>query len=207
MKFLLTFCLLTLGLIAVASAASFDSAGFGAKLNGWDKSGKAVYELSDTTYTTHKPMVSTGAGGGMFVSARLDVLAHAGKGAVCHLSLNFNSAGALQSIQIKAQVHGRAIDTAVVRREDQTAELVQSADEEGGGEPVAKPVQKLNPTEAMVAEVIRRFDLEMKKMVKNTPPVRKDLFSRLSKQQVETADLSGGLRHNINLMLACVRAR
>lgn len=204
MKLSFLFTIAIFGLIACASAATFDVQGFGAKLNGWGKDGTAAYGYSGTTYKTHKPVVTPGKAGAIRVTTQVDVLAYKGKGASCELELGFNRAGTLQTIQIKGRIHGQDLDTAVVRREDHALQSLQTP--EAGGEGKA-PKKKLSPSDAMVEEVIRRFDLEAGKLSKGQPPLRRDLFSRLSKQSVETADLSGGLRYNVKLMLQHVRGQ
>ena len=190
--------------IAVA-AASFDTHGFGAKLKGWRKDlGIAVFAFSNTSYMAHKPAVTHSPSGLMFLSARVDLLAHADKGAVCQLVMSFSRFGLLETIQVKGRVHGKLMDTATVRRSEFIAKPLGT---EEGEDVATKPVKKANPTDEMLAEVFRRFDQELNKLVKAQPPLRRDLFSRLSKQQVETADLSGGLRQHVHLILQHVRSR
>lgn len=186
------------------AAASFDTHGFGTKLNGWRKDGTAVFAFSNTSYKAHRPAVTHSPSGLMFLSARVDLLAHADKGAVCQLVMSFSRAGELETIQVKGRVHGRSMNTATVRRREFIA---KPHGVEEGPDAVTMSVKKANPTDEMLAEVFRRFDQELNKLVKAQPPLRRDLFSRLSKQRVETADLSGGLRQHVHLILQCVRSR
>jgi hypothetical protein len=69
------------------------------------------------------------------------------------------------------------------------------------GAPAAAPARRVSATDEMITELFVRFDTEMKKFTEAKGNVRSDLFSRMSGNNVKSADLSAGLRHNINLML------
>lgn len=196
MKSIIPKALTLICLIGSLQAASFDSEGFGAKLNGWRKDGTAVYEFTDAKYRTHKPTVTKSPSGSLFISTQVDMLSTAGKGAVCQLGLTISSHGKLEGIQVKATVRGKALDTGVVRPPAAPAE----------GEGVAKSAG-LSPVDEMMVEVFRLFDTEMKKVTEADASFRSDLAARLAGNQVTSADLTAGLRHNVNLMLQHVRSR
>lgn len=189
----------TIALISLAGslqAASFDSTGFGTQLGGWRKNGTAVYEFTDAKYRTHKPTITQSPSGALFLSTQVDMLSAAGNGAVCQLGLTFSREGKLESIQIKATVRGKALDTGLVRPSEAPAE----------GEGVVKS-SGLSPADEMVVEVFRLFDIEMKKVTEAETGFRSDLAARLSGNNVTSADLTAGLRHNVNLMLQHVGAK
>jgi len=53
----------------------------------------------------------------------------------------------------------------------------------------------------MITELCVRIDSEMKKFTAGKGTLRSDRISRISGNNVKSADLSAGLRHNVNLML------
>lgn len=185
--------ILTLMALGYSSqAASFDKEAYGDKLSGWDKNGTASYSFTDAKYRSHMPTITHSPLGAMFVTTQVDMFASAGKGAVCQLALTFAADGVLQGLQIKAAIHGKALDTGMVRR-PQASE---------GGAPSA-----LAPSDEMVVEVFSRFDSEMQKVLGAKESTRADFFSRLFGGRVKSANLAAGLRHNVNLMLQCVSAK
>lgn len=196
MKRILLKTIALIGLAGSLQAASFDSTGFGTHLGGWRKDGTAVYEFTDAKYRTHRPTITQSPSGALFLSTQVDMLSAAGKGAICQLGLTFSREGKLESIQIKATVRGKALDTGVVRPTEAPAEA-EGAPKRGG----------LSPVDEMVVEVFRLFDTEMKKVTEAEGGFRSDLAARLSGNNVTSADLTAGLRHNVNLMLQHVSAR
>ncbi len=189
--------LTALALSSTAFAVSFDTEAFGARLNGWRKDRTAVYSFTDAKYRTHTPTVSYSPTGTLFLSTQVDMLSIAGKGAICQIGLTLSPAGVLEGIQIKGTIGSKSLDTGLIRRPDAPA---AAAPAEGAAEGAA-PVRRLNPTDEMITELFVRFDSEMKKFTEGKEAFRSDLISRMSGNNVKSADLSAGLRHNVNLML------
>lgn len=187
--------LATLALASSALAASFDTEGFGSRLNGWRKDRTATYSFTDAKYRTHSPTITYAPSGTMFLSTQVDLLALAGKGAICQIGLTFSSSGVLEGAQIKGSINGKALDTGLIRRPETPSSPVPAEGE------AAPPPRRFNATDEMIAELFTRFDTEMKKVTESKETFRSDLSSRIAGNNVKSADLSAGLRHNVNLML------
>lgn len=197
MKFQIIPILASLALASSTIAASFDTEGFGSRLNGWKKDRTASYAFTDAKYRTHLPTITFSPSGTMFLSTQVDLLAMAGKGAICQIGLTFSPTGTLEGAQIKGTIGGKALDTGLIRRPEAPA---APADGE-----TAEPPRPFRATDEMITELFVRFDAEMKKFTEAKGSMRADLFSRMAGNNVKSADLSAGLRHNINLMLQHVR--
>jgi hypothetical protein len=189
--------LASLVLASSTFAASFDTEGFGSRLNGWQKNKTANYSFTDAKYRTHVPTITYSPSGMMFLSTQVELLAAAGKGAICQIGLTFSPSGVLDGAQIKGSVGNKALDTGLIRRPEAPAAVVAPAD---GSSAVSAP-RPFNGTDEMVVELFTRFDTEMKKVTEAKETLRSDLFSRIAGNPVKSADLSAGLRHNVNLML------
>ena len=198
MKFQIIPLLASLVLPSTAFAVSFDTESFGARLNGWKKDRTAVYSFTDAKYRTHSPTITFSPSGTMFLSTQVDMLALSGKGAVCQVGLTISPAGVLEGAQIKGSIGNKSLDTGLIRRPEAPAAAVPS---EGTS---TVPVRLVSATDEMITELFVRFDTEMKKFTEGKGTLRSDLFSRMSGNNVKSADLSGGLRHNVNLMLQYV---
>jgi len=198
MKFQIIPLLASLVLPSTAFAVSFDTESFGARLNGWKKDRTAVYSFTDAKYRTHSPTITFSPSGTMFLSTQVDMLALSGKGAVCQVGLTISPAGVLEGAQIKGTIGNKSLDTGLIRRPEAPAAAVPS---EGTA---TVPVRLVSATDEMIAELFVRFDTEMKKFTEGKGTMRSDLFSRMSGNNVKSADLSAGLRHNVNLMLQYV---
>jgi len=198
MKFQIIPLLASLVLPSTAFAVSFDTESFGARLNGWKKDRTAVYSFTDAKYRTHSPTITFSPSGTMFLSTQVDMLALSGKGAVCQVGLTISPAGVLEGAQIKGSIGNKSLDTGLIRRPEAPAAAVPS---EGTA---TVPVRLVSATDEMIAELFVRFDTEMKKFTEGKGTMRSDLFSRMSGNNVKSADLSAGLRHNVNLMLQYV---
>ncbi len=194
MKFQIIPLLATLALASTSFAASFDTDGFGSRLNGWQKNRTTTYSFTDAKYRTHVPTVTYSPSGSMFLSTRIDMLSSVGNGAICQMHLTFSSSGSFEAGQIKGTINCKSFDTGLVRRPE-----VHSAPAPAEGA-TAPPPPALNATDELIAEVFISFDGEMKRL-NDAKAARKDLFSRLSGSSVKSADLSAGLRHNLNLIL------
>lgn len=195
MKLHLIPILATLAISSSAFAASFDTEGFGSRLNGWQKNRTATYSFTDAKYRTHLPTITYAPSGTMFLSTQVDLLATAGKGAVCQIGLTFSSSGVLEGVQIKGSINHKAIDTGLIRRPE--APVAPPAAEGAA----ATPPRPFHATDEMIAELFMQFDAQMKKVTESKETMRSDLLSRLAGNNVKSADLSAGLRHNVNLML------
>lgn len=195
MKFQIIPILATLAISSSAFAASFDTEGFGSRLNGWQKNRTASYAFTDAKYRTHVPTITYSPSGTMFLSTQVDLLAAAGKGAVCQIGLTFSSSGVLEGAQIKGAIGSKSLDTGLIRRPEApvTAPVAEGA--------AATPPRPFHPTDEMIAELFMQFDAQMKKFTEAKETWRSDLSSRLAGNNVKSADLSAGLRHNVNLML------
>jgi len=198
MKFQIIPLLASLVLPSTAFAVSFDTESFGARLNGWKKDRTAVYSFTDAKYRTHSPTITFSPSGTMFLSTQVDMLALSGKGAVCQVGLTISPAGVLEGAQIKGTIGNKSLDTGLIRRPEAPAAAVPS---EGTS---TVPVRLVSATDEMITELFVRFDTEMKKFTEGKGTMRSDLFSRMSGNNVKSADLSAGLRHNVNLMLQYV---
>lgn len=191
--------LASLVLASSALAASFDTEGFGSRLNGWQKNRTASYSFTDAKYRTHVPTITYSPSGTMFLSTQVDLLAVAGKGAICQIGLTFSSSGSLEGAQIKGSINNKALDTGLIRRAESPVPAAAPAPAEGTvAVSLPRPV---NATDEMITELFARFDAEMKKVTEAKETMRADLFSRIAGNNVKSADLSAGLRHNVNLML------
>ncbi|MBK1884210.1 hypothetical protein JIN85_17455 [Luteolibacter pohnpeiensis] len=179
-----------------SGAVTFDMKSLGASLNGWDNHQTAHYSFSDTHYQTHQPTLTRTPSGGMFLSAQVDLISKGSAAAVCHLGLTFSSAGVLESAQVKGTISGKSIDTGLIRRPD--APQVSAAEES------AEPPRPFHATDELINEVFVAFDGEMEKALGERKKDRKDLISRIFTHGAYKADLSAGLRHNLNLILQSV---
>ena len=195
MKLQLIPILATLAISSSAFAVSFDTAGFGVRLNGWKKNQTASYVFTDAKYQTHVPTITYSPSGTMFLSTQVDLLAAAGKGAICQIGLTVSPSGVLEGIQIKGSINNKALDTGLIRRPEAP---VTAAVAEGA---TTTPPRPFHATDEMIAELFMQFDAQMKKVTEAKDGMRSDLLSRLSGNNVKSADLSAGLRHNVNLML------
>lgn len=181
-------------------ALSFDTGGFGLMLNGWKANRTTSYQLTDGHYRTHVPTITATPSGGMFLSTQVDLVVAGGKGATCHIGLTFSSDGALEMAQIKGTVENKALDTGLIRRPERPPLPVAMEGE------TPQPPRPFHATDEMIAELFSAFDAEMKRVVAAGEGERRDFFSRLSKKGASSADLSAGLRHNVNLLLANVKS-
>ncbi len=132
----------------------------------------------------------------MFLSTRVDMLSLAGKGAVCQIGLTLSAGAVLEGIQIKGTIGSKSLDTGLIRRPEAPA-----APAPAEGAAPAAPASPVRATDEMITELFVRFDSEMKKFTEGKDTMRSDLISRMSGNNVKSADLSAGLRHNVNLML------
>lgn len=196
MKFQIIPLLASLVLPSTAFAVSFDTENFGARLNGWKKDRTAVYSFTDAKYRTHSPTITYSPSGTMFLSTQVDMLALSGKGAVCQVGLTVSPSGVLEGAQIKGTIGSKSLDTGLIRRPEAPA---MPAPAEGNA--AAAPARHVSATDEMITELFVRFDTEMKKFTEGKGSMRSDLFSVMSGNNVKSADLSAGLRHNVNLML------
>lgn len=185
--------LTTLALSALASATTFDTEAFGASLNGWRKDQTARYSLGDGSYSTHKPALTATHNGGLFLSTRVDLLATGRDRSTCHISLDFSASGVLLSAQIKGVVGNKSVDTGLIRRPE-TAAATE------GAAPVPGDL-----TSDLLNQLFSAFDAEVSKVRAEEEKDHTDFFSRLGSKRGRSGDLSAGLRHNVNLLLAQVR--
>ena len=128
MKFQIIPILATLTISSSAFAVSFDTEGFGTSLNGWRKDRTANYAFADAKYRTHIPTITFSPSGSMFISTEVDLLATAGKGAICQIGLTFSSYGVLEGAQIKGSINNKALDTGLIRRPEAPAVAAAPAD-------------------------------------------------------------------------------
>ncbi|MDA7868811.1 hypothetical protein N9B28_03290, partial [bacterium] len=88
-NFLMT-ALTGLSLFVPASAVTVDTDSLGAALNGWRKNRTASYSIDNHSYLTHKPTVTPNAGGGIFVSTRVEHKPRFGKKLTSYIELNYS---------------------------------------------------------------------------------------------------------------------
>ena len=188
--------LLAFALVTPAFAVHFDTAAFGEFLNGWDKSNTSTYAFTDANYKTYSPTITGTPSGGLYVSTQVDLLAFGGQGAISHIDLTFDSRGRLIGGQLRSTIGRKIIDTGLVTRAEDVI-VVAPADGQVAPRP---PV--FSPTEQLINDLFNRYDAEMRKVSEGKAAEKRDLFSRFSNRNAKTANLAGGLRHNVNLMLA-----
>lgn len=186
--------LASLVLAAAAHATSFDTDAFGDSLNGWRKDRTARYSLGDGEFRTHIPAITTTHSGGIFLSARVDLLSAGRDRSSCHITLTFSRSGTLEAAQIKGVVGNKSVDTGLVRRQEPAPPV------EG-----APPTPAIDPTAELIATLFTEFDGEVAGVRAEDEKDRTDLFSRLATPRGRAGDISAGLRHNLNLILAHIR--
>ena len=59
-------------------------------------------------------------------------------------------------------------------------------------------------TEALVLDLFSRLDSEFAKLNAGDEKTRRDIFGRLTRKTTLGVDLPAAVRHNLNLILACV---
>ncbi len=193
MKYIITATASILLMLNV-SATTFDIESFGNSLNGWKgKKRIASYSFVDGSYRTHYPTVTRNAGGGIFVSTRIDQ--GAGSANIVHLELTFSSDGRLMIGQVKGTFAGQKVDSGLITRASDPLPLA-----EGVASPPSDP---LSPADRLAADLFSAFDTAILKNAEKTEE-KEDLVSRLfgSKNKV---NIAGAVRHNFNLMMARIR--
>lgn len=80
----------------------------GRRLGGWrHKDGTAAeYKSSGSNYRTYKPTTSNPAGGGLFLSTKIDHIRGAAKDDHCQLEMTFDAQGTLVSWRNRVQIQG-----------------------------------------------------------------------------------------------------
>ena len=183
--------------LSTAGAVDLDNDALGKKLGGWHEKRKtASYSIADVTYQTYKPTVTPTVDGGIFVTTKIRQSRGARYG-ICHLEMTFDGSGSVISAQAKIKIGSRTFDTKIV-------ELDRNAHAEA-----EKAERKIaNPTAQIATDLFARLDEEILKWQKERTDLakeRKDLIGRLSGNAGDgSANLSGAVRHNFNLIAANV---
>lgn len=186
--------LLAIGLSGVTSAfgQSINLEGLGQSLNGWKKNRTATYTIDNRTYRTHVPTVTPNLDGGVFLSTRIEHLGGFKPDAVCYLELTFTPQGSVGSSQIRITMNGQKLNTGQVLRE----RAPESEEGEVGSADWRSAHMK------MVLDLFAKLDTEFAKMEEKEKGGKRDLWGRFNGSELDTADLSAALRHNLNLLLA-----
>lgn len=200
MKHITPIILFSLLASSLVPAVELDVEGLGAALRGWKKDRTAVYGIHNKSYRTHLPTSTPTREGGMFITTRIEEGNRLSSRAVCLLELTFSPDGTLEAAQIRATMAGKRLDTGLVSRL-------------GGGDPLAVPAEGIaggaeRSSAALVADLFTRFDRELGKLdAKDGEKPRRDILGRLTGASHGQSDVPAALRHNLNLLLAHVRAR
>lgn len=189
--------LLAIGLSSATSTfgQSINLEGLGQSLNGWNKNRTATYTIDNRTYRTHVPTVTPNLDGGVFLSTRIDHLGGLRPDAVCYLELTFTPQGYVGSSQIRITMNGQKLNTGQVLRERSP---------ESGEEGAVGSADWRSSHMKMVLDLFAKLDTEFGKMEEKEKSGKRDLWGRFNGSQLDTADLSAALRHNLNLILAHV---
>ena len=197
-NFLMT-ALTGLSLFVPASAVTVDIDSLGAALNGWRKNRTASYSIDNHSYLTHKPTVTPNAGGGIFVSTRVEHKPRFGKKLTSYIELNYSADGALQSAQIRVMSGDMRLNSGLISRPALKAPPAVGEAPELDLEPWHSPTTK------MVNDLFTSLDTEFAKLSKRDQEGKKDVFSRVFGKGYQSADLAAALRHNTNLLLGYTR--
>jgi len=182
---------------ACAGAVELNIASLGQELGGWhDKRKTASYDIANTTYQTYMPTVSPTVDGGIFVTTKICQSRGASYG-ICHLEMTFDSTGSVIAAQAKIKIGSRTYDTKVVELDRNARDEAEAA-----GRKIA------SPTAQIATDLFARLDEEILKWQKERTDLaneRKDLIGRLAGNSGDgSANLSGAVRHNFNLIAANV---
>lgn len=196
-KRLLLGAFMGMSLLGSASAVTFDSDTFGRALNGWQKNRTASYSIDNHSYRTHRPTLTRNPGGGLFISARVEHLRSFGKKTTSYIELSYSAEGTLVTAQIRIMAGDFRVNSGLINR----PALAAPAE---GEAPAADTEPWNNPTGVMIQDLFKALDNEVAKMAK-AGDGKKDIFSRAFGRGYDSADLAAALRHNLNLLMACVR--
>ena len=178
----------------LACGADFDTRAFGDGLNGWRHDGAAHYTVGEARYRTRKPVVDVAPDGSLRVGALVSHFPNRWAELPCTLELSFDDAGTLTAARIHGSIRGRKIDTGAVGLPE--APLV----EEG------KQAVPFDPDEELAAALIDSFASQAAAAAEAEDTRKRDLAARIAgPEPVDPAAMSAGLRHNLVLMLRCVR--
>lgn len=188
-----------MSILSSANAVTFDAATFGQALNGWQKDRTASYSIDNHKYLTHKPTLTRSPGGGMFISTRVEHVRSFGKKTTSYIELSYSSEGTLVTAQIRMMAGDFRMNTGLIKRP-------ALADSPVEGEAPATDTEPWNhPTGVLVQDLFKALDTEFAKAAKQGAEGRKDIFSRAFGKGYQSADLAAALRHNLNLLMNCVR--
>ena len=187
--------LIVLASAFTASAQVINVERFGNALGGW-KTGStfkklagehAEYKIDNSKYRTFKPTITAAPDNAQFVTTRVETAVKVGSGAVCFLETSFNSSGELTTATIKIHTDDKRIDSGTVVLQ------LPSEDE----------VAVLSPTNQLITDLFTALDSKIEKLNQGTDEeiARRDVFGRVGRLTWELEDLSGALRHNLNLLL------
>ena len=171
-----------------------DVENLGQSLNGWSEKRVASYTFDNQSYRTHVPTVSRNIDGGIFVSMRVEHLSAIRPDATAYLELTFTPSGYVGAAQIRLTMKGENYDTGQVLREPD--QLVVEG--EIGSADWRSTHMKL------VLELFSKLDAQLAKEEGEEKKEKRDLWGRLNGSQLNRANLSAALRHNLNLLLANV---
>lgn len=195
MNRLIILALASMVLLPPSGAVEVDSESFGTSLNGWKENRTASYTINNHRYLTHRPTVTPNAGGGVFVSTRVEHRPRFGKKTTSYIELNYSASGTLLSAQIKVMAGDLRLNTGSISRPASSPKPTDGESSEGDSKPW------LTPTTKMVSDLFQALDTEFAKLSKRDQEEKKDVLNRVFGKGYQSADLSSALRHNLNLLL------
>ncbi len=183
--------ILALLLSSAAALQAFDTASFGASLNGWHRDGSAHYSLDGARYRTLKPVESTDAQGNRTIEVTVIHLPNSWAEVPFDLEVGFAPDGSVQSARISGNPRGHRVDTGAISR-PQAPETVEGAESAPPFHPVAEMKKML--FESLESQLARAAE------AKDTR--KRDLLARMwGPEPVDPAAISAGLRYNLDLIL------
>ena len=158
---------------------------------------KSEPQLTRSTVNAIAPTnqtVTQNLDGGIFVSMRVEHLSLVRPDATAYLELTFTPSGYVGAAQIRLTMNGEKYDSGqVLRAQDDVTELGAI------GSPDWRSAHM-----KLVLEVFAKLDADFKKEEGEENKGKRDLWGRLNGSQLDEANVSAALRHNLNLLLTNV---
>ena len=159
-------------LASAASALAFDTAGYGHKLNGWQRDGSARYSLNGNNYRTLKPVTSTAADGNTTVKVTVIHCPNSWAEVPLDLEVTYTPQGAAQDFRVTGAPKGHKVDSGVMSLAGNNEDPLASV-------------------EAQLAQASESKDKR-----------KRDLLARIAgPEPVNVAAIKEGLRYNLNLLV------
>lgn len=183
-------------LLLIARAAAFDSASFGASLNGWTRDGSAHYSLDGIEYRTLRPVVTPSEDGGETVAVTVLHRSNSWAEVPLQLEVAFSPNGTAQSLRIHGSPRGQKVDTGLITRPSPP-----SAPAPVEGQP-APAVPAFHPLAEMKKLLFESLASQTAAAAEAKDTRKRDLLARIyGPEPVDPAALEEGLRYNLDLIL------